>query len=160
MKHKCFLSAILLVAALVPAGVYAGQWRSIHFSSINGESWSYDISDDMRLGFNKENIVVASGNVNVEIPLAGISGWKIKETRVYSGVDTPSYDNTNVFSMSPGSIVVAAGAGEARIFDTDGRLVGVYGEDQRTIDISSFRPGIYIVSVSGKSLKIVVTGNK
>lgn len=155
MKNKLF--GMILFSALCSFSAQAATTVSI--LSKSGESSSYSVSETGKLYFEGDKLMITekSGAKSVAVDVSTIRKVTFKSGSV--GVEGQASDAI-AFAAFPNpvkDVVFLAGVngGEnVSVYNANGALVGEYTYAEEGINLSSLPSGAYVISVSGKSVKI------
>lgn len=149
---KKILSTAILSGAALMAGATGYNTLKVHL--LDGTKVDVSLSEDLRLNFDKENLLANDGITSVSIERAKIARFEHSYTSgvngVASGKDVNFSNNTLYFASLP------AGS-QIRVYSSAGEIVAeAQAEGTYTLPLDGLASGTYIVSVNQNSFKILI----
>ena len=152
MKRTLFVFLFLLILSALSAD----EGQTLVVRQRDGGSTVFLLNERPRIVFSDELVIVSSSSLTVSFPYSLVSGFYYEG--VADGVvpvrDEPSFARSGdclTFSSLPAGSAV-------RLYSLDGRMVGSCRADTQgcaSLSLDGMPSGAYVVSVGGKTFKIL-----
>ena len=147
-----FLSVLLLLPSIV---AIADDYSYFAFQDTDGTDVFFDAMD-LKITVSSGNLIVTSSSETRSLSLSTLN-YMVFTSSTINGIDVLKSSDSSV-KVSDGQIAVVADNGaKVRVYSISGMVVGggtaTGGTDYYGAALS---PGIYIVSVNGKTTKVVL----
>jgi hypothetical protein len=148
---------LLTLFVLLPSVLFAdGGFRSAVLVMNDDNVIEFNLQSDMTFSFTDDYLNIVSADVNFEIALSDVKQWSYSPelASVTDGISVSKYrvnylDNIVTIDNLPSHSFVG-------VYDVNGVKLAAYNSDgQVDVPLVGYQPGVYIISVNGKTFKVV-----
>lgn len=154
MKYTIRMIVTAMALTFV-AAAGAESYRSVKVLKTDGTSVFVAGEKDLAAKFTTDDMTFAVGDdVVLSLPISEVKGWLLSQE---SKVDGVRADVDFTVSFAKGMLTVAGITDESRIsiHDMQGMTVAeAVASGSHTFDMAGLSSGVYVISCSGKSIKI------
>lgn len=157
------------------SGSNQGKWRSFVITNQNGDKLGVNISRNLKIGFEEENMTVSDkeNGVDLSLPLENVSCWQMsqeKQSPMYPDIPSETKEIIELDQFPELSLIgrrlIINGIeqkNELSVYDMNGRLLRHYyphisdpDSVSFELDLSGFPAGLYMLEVAGRSFKVLL----